>query len=1253
MKNVKPVIISMFFVMGIFFIFNFVRSTNSDIIINEICPTGCASSGHQWIEIYNKGSEPVDLTGWKFYEDKTNHSLNIASSSMEQDFLIESGEHAIIAQNDIYFFEDNPDVTSTVFDSSWGTLNKGGEEISLRDSASDLLEQFTYKAISDSSLERKDPAELITDENNWLEHPDSNTVGQENYWGIDSTDSDGDSTDDTEENQAPTAIITGSSTVYIDEEVVFDASGSTDSDGTISSYDWLLDGVSVGGSSILNYTFFSTGTFNLVLNIEDDDGAFASTTSNILVESETEDEPEGDPEVVVTTTLNLIINEFVSDPVSGENEWIEIYNPTTSSVDLVGWKIYDGVGSIASPSSTIQASGFYVVELNSSKLNNSGDIIILKNDLDEIVDQVSYGDWDDGNTTDNAPAISDPNSVARLADGQDTNNDKNDFVETITVTKGGSNQINAPVVSQLAPSGSGGGGSITPTPTASFNASDIVINEIVSSPDDGQNEFVELYNNTLVSIDLSNWWLEDGGESKTVLTGTIATQGFKIIENPSGNLNNAGDLIILFSNSGKEIDRLTYGTWDDGNVSDNASAPEDPLSLIRKVDGQDSNNDYYDFVLTSTITKGSNNIISTVTADGEVVEQLLSSSKIKINEIMPNPTGSDSDDEFIELKNEGSETVNLTGWFLGDSTSSKYKITQGSIKPNGFIVFKRSMTGIALNNTGGDEVKLYSSSGSLVDSVKYSSSAGEDESYSRQDDGGWAWTIKITPGQLNIIAGKSVAPIISIDVDTEVAVGEPVVFDASDTIDPDGENMVFEWNFADGDFDEGLLVEHVFANEGIFTVKLKVTDNSKNIVEKQVIITVKNALDFVGGYFAVSDISKIKISEFIPNPVGSDTTEFVELFNSGDEEIDLSGIKLDDEEGGSRAYTFSGGTVVGAGEYFVIGRQDSKLALNNTSDSVRLLYPDGTILQEVRYDDVLEGASYIQDENENWIWTSFVTAGKENIISSIASLEKTKTVSRSKSKMIKPIIQTTLEKLRDEDIGDKVKIIGVVAVEPGVLASQYFYIVGSPGVQVYMYNKDFPDLKIGDRVEIIGEISEVYNETRIKLSNRDDIKIIDHPGDPIPKVVEIADLQEPYEGWLVQINGEITELKSSYMYVDDGTEEIKVYFKRGAGINKKILQAGDLVSITGLLAQTKTGYQILPRSQEDLKKTGVAESFVIKIDNQQGEEKKETTEKYLTATAGGLTSILIGLFAKARGAGAVGFAKKMTGVAVAVVRKRK
>lgn len=1216
-------------------------SDNTDIVINEI--GAYEASGHEWVEIYNKGSAAVDLTDWKFWEAETNHGLSLIQGD---DWILDPGEYAIITQNDVNFLADYPDVATAIFDSSWSSLNESGEEIGLKDAGGEFVEQFTYGSASDYSLERIDPDGLASNPDNWTEHPDSNTVGQQNYWF------DNDEDPNPEENQPPVAVILSTTTAMIGESISLDGTGSSDPDGTVVSYAWKVDDFLINTNATTSYTFTTAGDFLVELTVTDDDEATNTADTTVTV-SEPEEEPEPDPEPTSTSTIAIVINEFVSDPVSGEKEWIELYNNSTSTVDLTGWKLADGTGTISSPTSTLEAGGFVVITLSSSKLNNSGDIIILKNSAEEIVDQVSYGDWGDGNTGDNAPAASDPNSIARIVDGQDTGSDQNDFAETTTPTPGEANNITAPVVEETPPGGSTpGGGSAPTTPTINYNASDVVINEIVSDPIDGEEEFIELYNNTSNAIALDGWWLEDGSEAKTTLTGSIPAKGFFVIEKPSGNLNNSGDIVILFDPSGKEIDKMTYGTWDDGNTADNAPSAGDPMSLVRKIDGQDGNNDYYDFVLTTTITKGAANVITSVTEDGEIIEQATGSTDIIINEVLPNPKGTDGDDEFIELKNIGTETTNLVGWSLGDSTTKKYKITQGTIQPNSYIVFKRSMTSVALNNTGGDEVKLYNTGGTVVDSIKYTGSAGEDEAYARKDDNSWVWTTEPTPGKTNVIAGKSAAPLISIDTETEVLINEVIIFDASDTIDPDGDDMTFAWNFGDGHEEGGDVVEHKFLELGIFTVTLTVTDTTGNKSTQTVVITVKNGLSLADDE-QTKGLDKIQISEIVPNPEGSDTTEFIELFNPTEADVDLSGLKLDDEEGGSRPYTIPAGTIIKAGEYLVFGRQDTKLALNNTSDSVRLLLADNTIITEVRYDDVPEATAYIQDQDENWIWTGTLTPGEINIITEEISATAARTVKTSSGKKVKPIIQTTLENLRNEDIGDLVKVSGVVAVEPGVLGSQYFYIVGSPGVQVYMYKKDFPNLQVGDRIEVTGEITESGGETRIKLKEKSDIVKLKSEAPPQPQTTEISEIGEPLEGWLIEIHGEITEIKGSYMFVDDGTEEVKVYFKQGAKINRKLLQVGDLVSITGLVNQTKTGYQILPRAQTDIVKTGMAEDAIIQLETMEQDESKEVAEKYLTATAGGLTSILFGLFAKSRGAATGRVFKRVGLVAIGLLRRRK
>ncbi|EKE07243.1 MAG: hypothetical protein ACD_18C00144G0001, partial [uncultured bacterium] len=322
-----------------------------------------------------------------------------------------------------------------------------------------------------------------------------------------------------------------------------------------------------------------------------------------------------------------------------------------------------------------------------------------------------------------------------------------------------------------------------------------------------------------------------------------------------------------------------------------------------------------------------------------------------------------------------------------------------------------------------------------------------------------------------------------------MAVNEWVTFDASDTVSPEGKKLSFNWDFADGSDDEGASVEHKFKEEGVYSVVLKVDDGTQSS-EKEIIVTVKLNSDFVGGYSGINDVSIINISEILPNPIGSDTTEFIELYNPSAEDLDISGLKLDDEESGSKAYTFPANTIIKSQEYKVFGRQDTKLALNNTSDSVRILYPDGTIIQEIRFDDVVEGASYVRDSEGIWLWTSDVTPGVENFVAVVAEVKGTK-ITKGKSNDVKSVIKTSLEKLRDEDVGDFVFVTGTVAVEPGVLGTQFFYVVNEiAGVQVYMYSKDFPKLVIGDVLEITGEIAESGNETRIKLSQKSDIKVV-------------------------------------------------------------------------------------------------------------------------------------------------------------------
>ncbi len=81
-----------------------------------------------------------------------------------------------------------------------------------------------------------------------------------------------------------------------------------------------------------------------------------------------------------TTASNVVINEVMANPSSG-HEWVELYNPTSSAVDMSDWRIkHNSVatnfGGVISSGTTIPAHGFYVQE-DDGQLPNSGATVKL------------------------------------------------------------------------------------------------------------------------------------------------------------------------------------------------------------------------------------------------------------------------------------------------------------------------------------------------------------------------------------------------------------------------------------------------------------------------------------------------------------------------------------------------------------------------------------------------------------------------------------------------------------------------------------------------------------------------------------------------------------------------------------------------------------------------------------------------------------------------------------------------------------
>lgn len=119
---------------------------------------------------------------------------------------------------------------------------------------------------------------------------------------------------------------------------------------------------------------------------------------------------------------------------------------------------------------------------------------------------------------------------------------------------------------------------------------------------------------------------------------------------------------------------------------------------------------------------------------------------------------------------------------------------------------------------------------------------------------------------------------------------------------------------------------------------------------------------------------KAILSEFMAQP--SDKIEWVEIRNDGDNPADISGWKVDDEEGKSSPQEIPDSTIIQPKGYFVVNFTSYKL--NDLADSVRLLRPDGSVADSFIYEKTVKGQSWSKDSNGNWFITNEATPNSEN-----------------------------------------------------------------------------------------------------------------------------------------------------------------------------------------------------------------------------------------------------------------------------------
>lgn len=156
---------------------------------------------------------------------------------------------------------------------------------------------------------------------------------------------------------------------------------------------------------------------------------------------------------------HLVINEImVGSSSSASDEFVEIYNPCSSAVDLSGWRLVYRSASGSTDiklldlsSLAIGAQGYLVLggsafsgnadQTLTSGLASAGGGVALRNSTDDAVDSIGYGSANngliEGGAAPEAPEYD--SSLARTPNGNDTDNNASDFQIAASPTPGKAN----------------------------------------------------------------------------------------------------------------------------------------------------------------------------------------------------------------------------------------------------------------------------------------------------------------------------------------------------------------------------------------------------------------------------------------------------------------------------------------------------------------------------------------------------------------------------------------------------------------------------------------------------------------------------------------------------------------------------------------------------------------------------------------------------------------------------------------------
>ena len=259
----------------------------------------------------------------------------------------------------------------------------------------------------------------------------------------------------------------------------------------------------------------------------------------------------------------------------------------------------------------------------------------------------------------------------------------------------------------------------------------------------------------------------DNTEELVRFHGTIKAGGSVVIGDNIVRQSESQSADIYYTNNDKTT-LSTSGGWlrlvDDmiefdsfcWSANQSPACGEDRYAPKKDVDGKTVNYTVYErcfgedgaVYVCGQLVNGENLVFTTASLKGAIarggyVPFYNSCSGLEVSEVAPSLT-----DQFIELYNSNEKELSLESCILQINTRVYQFPAGGSVQGNEFLVVYPTEINTALARTTAGEVRILSSSGEVVNSLKYSTPK-DDRSVIGDEYGNSVWTLKPTPGSEN------------------------------------------------------------------------------------------------------------------------------------------------------------------------------------------------------------------------------------------------------------------------------------------------------------------------------------------------------------------------------------------------------------------------------------------------------------------------------------------------------------------------